>query len=829
MVENGSLMQEERSNLRLIIALVGAMVFHATLLPLALLGFGEREDAQSIDWAAFSIDAPDDANAGDTIDINFALSYTGLEDLRGMGSYRLYLSRNSGIENAIELHHAVPLPEMFTAAPLNESGRPQSWVFEGSQAVALPRDADGPYWLILEVGADVEQATGEVDQTNNRRATPIYINGPQRPELRVDQFHTPTQAVLGGSILIDYAVTNIGEGWAAPSFASAWQDSVVLSHDERLGDGDLELRTFGRSSPLGPGESYGYERMAITLPRGDPGLAYLIITADTNQHLDQSSFVAASMSMPIELIDTRRPDLAIASIFSPQVIVMGTPFPLRWTTINLGSVTTDGPWTDHVYLSRDAVLDDADQRLAMHEVTDALLAGVRRESPPVAITVPLPELEEDAEALAGQWYLIIVADGDDELDEAIFEDNNTFAVAVTLLTPEEAEDPVGDPDDPIRTEVAWIKREALREHMARLSQTVQPAIQAVADPVPDAPLNPDPTPPALPSVAVQPQGGGRPAVEEPTPDPQDRARPLPPMPDAPNTDVAPRPQTPNGKPPREVEGIEGIEGEFPRVERGQETPEPSESPDEVRHPNEAEGQDAVPGEERIESDADPDAPRTDRETDSQSPAEEMRETDQLNPEDNDSDEPSEVMDTQTPEQPSENDEPAEPAETDDEGEGEREANLEESDPQPNESDSDANQDTPTPPASPSEEQDPTSTPRDDAESDPTDNQPERLRLEHGNVLVGRGVRITTSRLRIGGVGSQLTAVPHDTRVRIVFDNQGDVVEAHVLGEGTGYPDWDARLLQSLYRWKAQGPQIDDADPHYAREFDYQFGLLNRRD
>jgi len=825
-------MSLNQSKTPLVIAFFGALLFHAALLPIALLGFGQGRAAQPMDWSAQSIAAPDRAKAGDTISLDVALSYTGPTDYRHTGGYRLYLSRDGQTDGAEILHDAVAVPHMMlkhNAVPLTETDGPSPWVFEGNQSVTLPIEADGPYWLVLEASAGMLHASDEIDISNNTRATPIYIDGPQRPELHTDTLNAPSQAVLGGTILIDYRVTNIGEGWAAAPIGETWRDAIALSRDAQLGSDDMLLRSFERRSPLGPGQTYGHERVALTLPRGEAGRAYLVLTADADQRLDQSSFTAAEAHREIELIDTRRPDLAIASIFSPQVIVLGQAFPLRWTTINLGSVATDGPWADHIYLSRDAVLDEADERIALQDATDALRPGERRESPPMQVTLPLPESEEEAEALAGPWFLIVAADGGDTLDEAIFEDNNTFALPVTLVTPDEDEDPLGDPDDPIRTEVAWIKREAVREHMARLTETIQPALQAQADPVPDAPLNPEPQPPALPSVALQPQGGGQPNAEQPTPDPQDRARPLPPMPDAPETDVAPRPQAPNARPPREVEGLPSEDGDIPMEIEGRDTPDPSEEATDTPHPDDAQPDDALPGEERVETDADPDAPITDRETDSETPAEEVRETDESNPDDNDSDRPSEVMDTDDPEQPSENVEPTDPSEMDDQGEGERETDPEDSEPEPDETEPNDAEGRPQTPASPSEEQDPTSTPRDDAEADPTDNEPERLRLEHGNVLVGQGVRITTARLPSGGVGTELTAIPRDTRVRIVFNNKGEVVDALVLGEGTGYPDWDSRLIESLYRWKAEGPEIDAADPHYAREFEYQFGLLDRRD
>lgn len=114
---------------------------------------------------------------------------------------------------------------------------------------------------------------------------------------------------------------------------------------------------------------------------------------------------------------------------------------------------------------------------------------------------------------------------------------------------------------------------------------------------------------------------------------------------------------------------------------------------------------------------------------------------------------------------------------------------------------------------------PTSAPRSDREADPTDLE-RSLQIQPGGVMVGLGLEIKTFRPDISVVG-RLTAIPRSTRVQITFDNTGNVTNA-VLLESTGYKDWDAAILASLYKWKASGERVRDAQPDLTLTLPYGF-------
>ena len=118
-------------------------------------------------------------------------------------------------------------------------------------------------------------------------------------------------------------------------------------------------------------------------------------------------------------------------------------------------------------------------------------------------------------------------------------------------------------------------------------------------------------------------------------------------------------------------------------------------------------------------------------------------------------------------------------------------------------------DPPPPPQPPSvaaerEGEKPTSAPRDDREADPT-RVVDAGAVRPGAVLVGPGLEIRTFRPRRSAVGG--TTVPRNPTALITFDTDGVVIDAE-LSPGTGFENVDAPILESLYRWKAEGERIE---------------------
>ncbi|MEM6257652.1 MAG: CARDB domain-containing protein [Planctomycetota bacterium] len=777
-------MQTKRDNLVLIGAFAVAIALHAAVLPWVGTAVGESDAAQ-IDLIVESFDADHFAKAGDMLG-TFA-RVVELEDgtsthlTRFDRTDKIWLSRDRFINDDDEPLFDLIIPGVLIQDPKRVS------VEALNPSVQVVADADGLYWIIYQ--ADVDQQVPDPDRSNNTRVAPIYIDGPQRPELAVQAFNTPDRAAAGGSVLIDFAIDNIGDGWASsnPQLGEhGWADRVYLSTDDQLDATDLPLRTFERTAPLGPEGGYRHDAVELELPRGVSGAMHLILVADADQVLDQPSFTRGFKAVPIDLIDTDEPDLVVAAITNPPPLVIGRPSPIAFSVANLGSVpTVNSSWLDGVYLSRTRSLDDTAILLTQVNAGQPLQPRSRYET---AVELTLAPDEPSIEP--GPWYLVVRADDDKTINEAVFEDNNTFAVPVDVLTPEQADAEIklGDPDRPDRLVVQWIEHDRIEEHIALRSRTVQPAIQSEADPDPNAPLVDNPLPPAL---AAADTATGDPSRPTPLTDPTDPDTNQPP-PDATATDVAPRPQAPSSPTQSKIDGLPGDAGTLPPRRDGIDRPttpnlpiDPTPGPNDTPTP--------APGEREVPSPEDPNAPDTDTTTDSETPAETESDNDSDNPEKTDTD----VTTDNPPEDTTTTPKP----------------DVEES-PKPEGDDGD--------PATPSEEQSPTRAPKDDSEAPPTDIKITELELQEGQVLVGKGIKITTKLPTPPGTGSRVLSIPRNARVSITFDNQGKVYKAEVI-RTTTYKEWDAAIEASLYRWTARGEAIDKAQPHVTIEWDY---LLN---
>ncbi len=127
------------------------------------------------------------------------------------------------------------------------------------------------------------------------------------------------------------------------------------------------------------------------------------------------------------------------------------------------------------------------------------------------------------------------------------------------------------------------------------------------------------------------------------------------------------------------------------------------------------------------------------------------------------------------------------------------------------------------PASPSGEKPvdrPTSAPRDEQAADPVQMTDHELAWRPGGVLVGEGIEVVTARPEFGII-TRLTAIPESTEVELVFDSDGMVNQARLLGS-TGFGDVDAAVLASLYKWRARGEKIENADPFVVLRLSYGF-------
>jgi len=425
--------------------------------------------------------------------------------------------------------------------------------------------------------------------------------------------------------------------------------------------------------------------------------------------------------------------------------------------------------------------------------------------------------------------------------------------------PQEPKVPLGRDDAPDRHTVAWISHDDFEQLIAPKSHTEQPALQRDVTPTPQAPLIADPTPLAL---ASKPSPPSPPA----TPPPSARS----PSPEA-SSPVSPRlnPRTESTANPATEQPVDN-QGRRPLAAHG---PEPLPAPP-VKQPHaEAETQvDALPIEQKesvtaregdgvatrqaptvtpqslerglakttttdaphpgegrdrfvpAEADSHVDKPPTDqRRAETKTPAEkgaptklERAETPKPQPDGlptelkaathTEADEKVKPTQTQA-DQPK-----ASPSLT--------EKVLTSLETAANRTAVQPNRPSPAQPPAELRRARPTSAAQADSEVDPVSLTSRTLPVRAGSVITGRGIQIKTVRPDISAVSRMTAVLRKPPLAKIIFNTKGRVIGVKML-RLTGYPDFDAPIEASLYKWRASGKKLKEI----GRPFSLEITLL----
>ena len=116
------------------------------------------------------------------------------------------------------------------------------------------------------------------------------------------------------------------------------------------------------------------------------------------------------------------PDLAVAQITAPASALAGQPLYVSWTVTNLGPGVVAGSWKSSVALATNAAGSDA-QPLGAFSVTNTI---------PAAGSLAQTGLVILPAGIAGNRWLVVTADADNEIGESV-ETNNSRVAAAPLL------------------------------------------------------------------------------------------------------------------------------------------------------------------------------------------------------------------------------------------------------------------------------------------------------------------------------------------------------------------------------------------------------------
>jgi len=304
--------------------------------------------------------------------------------------------------------------------------------------VTLPTVALGSYFLILRT--DYARQINESSEANNDRVIPIELVA---PDLTPTELQASTNAAVGQPLQVSWVVKNQGTADAPPS----WTDQLYLSRDNVWDVTDTPLVSAERSAVVATGAVYLVTTIA-TLPVVPVGDYYLVLRVDLNGSLFESSELNNERAAAITLSTA---DLSALALNAPGLAVSRQTVEISWAVTNQGSGEVSPPWTDRIFLSKDAVWD----------VTDTEVASSARSLPLAAAdaylaitTFPVPVVPP------GAYYLILRADHDQSVVDSR-RSNNELAVPIRLVAPDLTATSLAVTKDPLGTrqvEAVWTVR-----------------------------------------------------------------------------------------------------------------------------------------------------------------------------------------------------------------------------------------------------------------------------------------------------------------------------------------------------------------------------------
>ena len=363
------------------------------------------------DLAVLSLQAPDlvESHPKPQVQVVWGITNQGIGTADGSWGDALYLS---------------PTPELEYGTPLLCSDSGYGPILPGetywrTNTVTMPVVESGSYYLILESGFDREFNPG-----NNIATRPITFQI-SPPDLVPFAIRVPTVVTssINPTVTVACGVTNQGPGSTGPyqwsQYWSLWTTPPQNSGGYQVGSSEM-------GEPLGPGESR-WTTNTLHLPITESGTYYLQITVNPPyRDLYESSYENNQLWVPITFV-VQPPDLSPILFKAPSEFTAGLSpsLKLTWGVTNLGpgtahSFNSYSPWTDIVYLSRDAVLDDGDTAIAWNSEGGPLTAGGNYWRSQT-INPFIPE--------SGSYFLILSVDHAGELHDLNYS-NNTAAVPV---------------------------------------------------------------------------------------------------------------------------------------------------------------------------------------------------------------------------------------------------------------------------------------------------------------------------------------------------------------------------------------------------------------
>jgi methionine-rich copper-binding protein CopC len=298
--------------------------------------------------------------------------------------------------------------------------------YHASTTLTLPREIEGPYYLI--VYTDRYNSVYELnrDDDNTTASDVVHIDLTPPPDLKVTSVRPPTDMFSGQVATVRWTVKNDGLG-TMPATQNQWWDRIWISQDNSVSNDDAQLASIAHNGILTPGQTYDGSA-TVKLPVGIQGPYYIIVRTDAfDQVFEQAFDTNNDTPDAVNVILTPPPDLNTTILNIPAPVMSSHYVNVSVRVDNDGA--TEAPdtqqwWLDRLYLSTDDTFDpNTDVKIGETQHGGGLGVGG-------SYTTTIQGLVPDG--YEGQYYLYVAADADNQLFE-LDNSNNIVNQQINVL------------------------------------------------------------------------------------------------------------------------------------------------------------------------------------------------------------------------------------------------------------------------------------------------------------------------------------------------------------------------------------------------------------
>ncbi len=281
--------------------------------------------------------------------------------------------------------------------------------------------AIGTYYIIISTDYDdaVYEYNGESNNTISKSVSMTW----KYADLNISSFTAPSSVTAGNSISASWTIQNIGSG---KTYEDLWADYVYLSNDNVYDANDTKLKTTYKNGVLDAGASYSQSSVSISIPNNVSGNYYLILVTDASHTVDNETATSNNyLSQAIGVSGITPSDLIVSNATVPSSFYAGEKISISYTIKNQGTGTTEtGNWYTGIYISNTPDLSDEYKKLTQKKASTTLSTNASYSS---SMDVTIPSY------YSGNYYIIVMADCNDDLYESSNESNNLNASLRNIL------------------------------------------------------------------------------------------------------------------------------------------------------------------------------------------------------------------------------------------------------------------------------------------------------------------------------------------------------------------------------------------------------------